>query len=94
MAELLLFFIHSDYNDFPKIVQEIDLITVFPTRVSIDITDDDINEAKEQYFVVMLEVINVTNPLLVTIRQRRRFSLIRIIDDDSKWKCIAHNILC
>lgn len=49
---------------------------------SIALTNDDINEADEQVFIIYLEIINSTNPSLV--RTGRNVSRGRIVDDDSK----------
>ena len=56
------------------------------TRVSIETIDDDINEANEQIFVVMLELVNATNPSLITTRPSDMFAHCFIIDNDRKYE--------
>ena len=51
----------------------------------IPITNDDVNEAIEQVFVVHLILVNSSNPGSIDLTARST-SLCRIIDDDSKLK--------
>ena len=48
----------------------------------ISVVDDTIDEIEEQVFVVLLEVVNATNPRLLDID--RNLSVCRIIDNDRK----------
>ena len=51
----------------------------------ISVGDDTIDEIEEQVFVVLLEVVNATNPQLLNIE--RDLSVCRIIDNDRKSTC-------
>ena len=55
------------------------------TRFQISVIDDRINEASEQIFVVMVEVVSALHPSLITISSEDMFTLVRIVDDDRKW---------
>ena len=79
----------TDLKDFKNTVIR---ITFYPDEYRADnilsapiaIVDDQIDEAREQHFVVELRLISSMNPgsIDLTIQQS---SLCRIIDDDSKW---------
>ena len=63
------------------------LIVEFPVNensldLSIHIIDDDINEASEQTFIILLEAINATNLDSVNIKDSRKTAIGRIRDDD------------
>ena len=81
----------ADLNDFDDTVLT---ITFQPDEnnpindisFSIPINDDAINEAYEQDFVVILNLVNSINPALVTFH--RASSLCRIIDNDRKQETI------
>ena len=79
--------LHTDLNDFDNSVLTITFqadennpISDIPLRVPI--TDDAINEADEQDFVVVLNLTDSINPALT--RLLRVSSLCRIIDNDRK----------
>ena len=65
------------YFEFPS-----DKISV---EVAIPIVDDDIDEADEQLFIILLEVVNATNLDTLNILENRHFSIGRIRDDESKY---------
>lgn len=79
-----------DFNDFDKSAIR---ITFEPDEdepdnerdAPIAITNDNINEAIEQVFVVRLVLINSNNPGSINLTAQST-SLCRIIDDDSKLK--------
>jgi hypothetical protein len=48
----------------------------------IDVTDDDVNEAREQTFIVFLEIVDAANLDLITIT--RTNSTCVIVDNDGK----------
>jgi hypothetical protein len=50
---------------------------------SIDVTDDDVNEAREQTFIVFLEIVDAANLDLITIT--RTNSTCVIVDNDSEY---------
>ena len=50
----------------------------------IAITNDDINEAIEQVFIVHIVLVNSSNPSSTDLSSVRVTSLCRIVDDDSK----------
>jgi hypothetical protein len=54
------------------------------TRIQafIPITDDEVNEAERQTFVVFMEIVETVNPRLVTIT--RTNSLCIIVDNDGE----------
>ena len=81
----------SDLADFNSTVirimfapDEDEVENVNVAAAPIAIVDDLINEATEQVFVVMLQLISSANPgsIDLTVRQ---VSLCRILDDDGKW---------
>ncbi len=84
----MCYFLFTDEADFNTTVFEV----VFPadeglnaaTEVDafISVVDDTIDEIEEQVFVVLLEVVNATNPRLLDID--RNLSVCRIIDNDRK----------
>jgi hypothetical protein len=49
----------------------------------INITDDDVNEAREQTFIVFLEVVDAVNLARITIT--RTNSTCVIVDNDSEY---------
>jgi hypothetical protein len=49
----------------------------------IDVTDDDVNEAREQTFIVFLEIVDAANLDLITIT--RTNSTCVIVDNDSEY---------
>jgi hypothetical protein len=49
----------------------------------IDVTDDDVNEAREQTFIVFLEIVDAVNPERITIT--RTNSTCVIVDNDSEY---------
>ena len=53
-------------------------------NTAIKITDDEINEALEQYFVVMLNIDQSTTPDTVDIESGRFVALCTIVDNDGK----------
>ena len=55
---------------------------VMNKTIQVPIVDDDINEATEQDFVVVINVTNTINPPLTVVT--RRSSILRIIDNDRK----------
>jgi hypothetical protein len=50
---------------------------------SIGVTDDDVNEAREQIFIVFLEIIDAANYDLITIS--RTNSTCVIVDNDGEY---------
>ena len=83
----LILCLHTDLNDFDDTVLTLTLpadesnpTSDFPLRIPI--TDDAINEANEQIFVVILNLTDSVNPDLITLT--RVSSLCRIIDNDRK----------
>ena len=84
----MCYFLFTDEADFNTTVFEV----VFPadeglnaaTEVDafISVVDDTIDEIEEQVFVVLLEVVNATNPRLLDLD--RNLSVCRIIDNDRK----------
>ena len=63
------------------------LIVEFPVNensldLSIHIIDDDINEASEQTFIILLEAINATNLDSLRIKDSRKTAIGRIMDDE------------
>ena len=84
---MIIYYLHPDQNDFDNTVltitfqaDETNPITNIP--LSIPITDDAINEAIEQDFVVMLNLTDSISPALTKLP--RVSSLCRIIDNDRK----------
>ena len=82
-----LLYLHTDLNDFDNTVLTVTFLADEDTptndiRLSIPITDDAINEANEQDFVVILNLTDSVNPDLTTLP--RISSLCRIIDNDRK----------
>ena len=80
-------FMHADLNDFDDTVLTITFLAdedapVNDIPLSIPITDDAINEANEQDFVVILNLTESVNPALISLP--RTSSLCRIIDNDRK----------
>ena len=78
---------HADLNDFDDTVLTVTFLAdednpTSDIRLSIPITDDAINEATEQDFVVILNLTDSVNPRLTTLP--RISSLCRIIDNDRK----------
>jgi hypothetical protein len=49
----------------------------------IDVTDDDVNEAREQTFIAFLEIVDAANLDLITIT--RTNSTCVIVDNDSEY---------
>ena len=79
--------LHADLNDFDDTVLTITFLAdetapVNDIPLSIPITDDAINEANEQDFVVILNLTDSVNPALINLP--RTSSLCRIIDNDRK----------
>ena len=84
---LLYISTHADLNDFDDTVLTVTFLADEdnPTNdilLRIPITDDAINEANEQDFVVTLNLTDSMNPHLTTLS--RISSLCRIIDNDRK----------
>jgi hypothetical protein len=61
---------------------------VYVPRISafIDITDDDVNEAREQTFIVFLEIVDAVSLDLLTIT--RSNSPCVIVDNDGKGRSV------
>ena len=59
--------------------------------VSVSITNDDINEAIEQFFVIQMALVSSVNPSSVELS--RAASLGRIVDDDRKLYSICSQLL-
>ena len=55
---------------------------------TISIVDDEINEAQEQVFIIVLEVLEAVNLDLITLTRSTSFG--RIIDNDGE---VLHNIV-
>lgn len=53
--------------------------------IPIEIIDDEIDEADEQIFVAMVELVDALHPSLVTISPQDMFTLIRIQDNDREY---------
>ena len=51
----------------------------------IGVIDDHVNEALEQYFVVMLEVADPILGSRINLKKGRFAALCTIVDDDGKW---------
>ncbi len=87
---IFFFLVYPDYKDFDNTT----LIAKFPVDEGLDpvtsvelticIVDDEIDEADEQVFIILLEVINATNIDKVNIVDRKT-SIGRIKDDESKY---------
>ena len=83
-----------DADDFDRATQHVfffqdeDILQVDCLPVRIPITNDDVNEA-EQDFAIQLSVVslNVQNPGRITLS--RNLSLAKIIDDDCELYIIA-----
>ena len=56
---------------------------IFDVQANIRIFDDEINEAQEQSFVVLLEIVDAVNPDLISIS--RSSSTCHIIDGDGEF---------
>ncbi|MCG8622067.1 MAG: hypothetical protein MJE68_08760 [Proteobacteria bacterium] len=87
MFHRLHFLLHADLNDFNDTVLTITFLAdednpVNDIPLSIPITDDAINEANEQDFVVILNLTDSVNPALINLP--RTSTLCRIIDNDRK----------
>ena len=52
-------------------------------NIPIPIVDDEINERKEQYFIVRFEVIDAINPNAIHIDQD--VAMVAIVDNDGKY---------
>ena len=83
----MILYLHSDLNDFDDKVLTITFQAdedspLNDILLSIPITDDAINEAIEQDFVVMLNLTDSISPALTMLS--RVSSLCRIIDNDRK----------
>ena len=83
----ILYYLHSDLNDFNDTALTITFQAdednpINDIPLSIPITDDAINEAIEQDFVVMLNLTDSISPTLIMLP--RVSSLCRIIDNDRK----------
>ena len=81
------YYLHPDQNDFDNTVltiifQDDEDNPLNDIPLSIPITDDAINEAIEQHFVVMLNLTDSISPALTMLP--RVSSLCRIIDNDRK----------
>ena len=81
----MFFLAYPDYEDFDNTV----IFFIFPVdeglnhvELTIPIVDDDIDEADEQVFIILLEVIYATNVDKVNIFQGT--SIGRIRDNESK----------
>ena len=75
----------SDTNDFNATALEV----TFPTdeqRVEafVRIFDDEINEASEQVFVVLLEIVDAVNPDLIVMFRSSTVTC-RILDNDGEF---------
>ena len=84
-------YLHTDLNDFDNSVLTITFQAdennpIFDIPLHVPITDDAINEADEQDFVVVLNLTDSKNPALT--RLPRVSSLCRIIDNDRKRETI------
>ena len=73
------------YLEFPT-----DKISV---EVTIPIVDDDIDEADEQVFIILLEAVDATNLDKLNILENRHISIGRIIDDESKYVDLTNDRL-
>ena len=75
----------NDFNSSPiSVVFEADEgeQVTYTKTVSLSITDDDINEATEQYFVVTMDIARAENRSAITTT--RESSLCVIVDNDRK----------
>ena len=81
----------TDNQDFDTTVltvtfpaDELEPAPITSISVPINITDDDINEAEEQLFVVHLTIVEA-NDLSLIDNEDRNVSIGSIIDNDRKW---------
>ena len=78
----------TDTNDFDATAFDVtfpddEVVNIADVLGTIPIVDDEIDEAHEQVFVILLEVLEAVNSTLITIT--RSNSIGRIIDNDGEF---------
>ena len=77
----------TDTNDFDSTTFDVtfpvdEVMNIADLLITIPIVDDEINEALEQVFIIVLEVLGAVNIDLITITRSTSFG--RIIDNDGE----------